>query len=79
MSLAQIQTIFTEVLDLDAPVDWSTVRYQHTEGWDSLRHMAMVGEFEDTFSIMLDTDDVIALSSFEEALAILARHGVATA
>ena len=78
MSLKQIQEIFTEVLDLADPVDWANVRYQETPGWDSLRHMAMIGELEDTFTVMLDTDDVIDLSSFEKALSILGRYGVPT-
>lgn len=78
MSLKQIQGIFADMLDLEEPVAWDSVRYQETSGWDSLRHMTMIGEFEDTFAIMLDTDDVIDLSSFEKALAILGKHGVTT-
>jgi len=78
MTLQQIKSVFTDVLDLNESIDWASVRYQETDGWDSLHHMAMVGEFEDTFAIMLDTDDVIALSSFEEALRILGKYGVVT-
>jgi hypothetical protein len=39
--------------------------------------MALVAEIEDAFDIMLETDDVIGLSSFEVAKEILARYGVA--
>jgi len=79
MKLKQVRSIFADILTLGDPVDWSTIRYQQTTGWDSLAHMALVGELEDAFEIMLDTDDVIAMSSFDEALKILARYGVDTA
>ncbi len=39
-------------------------------------HMQLVGEIEDTFDIMLDTDDVIGMSSYPVARQILAKYGV---
>jgi len=70
------EAVFIDMLDLTPPVDWSTVRYQEIEAWDSLAHMAIVGELEDRFGIMLDTDDVLDMSSFDKALEILAKYGV---
>jgi acyl carrier protein len=75
----ETKAVFTEILELDADVDWSGVRYQVTPGWDSVAHMAIVGELEDRFSIMLETDDVIDMSSFERAIAILEKHGIESA
>jgi len=76
--MEKVKEVFTEMLGLAADVDWDSVAYQSTEGWDSLAHMAIVGELEDRFGIMLDPDDVIDMSSFAKALEILARHGVGT-
>jgi acyl carrier protein len=76
MSTTPVQRIFNEILVLDAPVDWDCVRYQVTPGWDSLAHMAIVGEMEDRFGIMLDTDDVLDMSSYGKALEILSKYGV---
>ena len=44
--------------------------------WDSVAHMALVTELEVTFDVMLETEDIIAMSSLAEARRILARHGV---
>jgi acyl carrier protein len=69
------QSVFIDILGLAEPIDWATVRYQEIEAWDSLAHMAIVGELEDRFGIMLDTDDVLDMSSFDKALEILAKYG----
>ena len=74
----KVKEVFAEMLGLSADVDWSTVAYQSTEGWDSLAHMAIVGELEDRFGIMLDADDVIEMSSYDRTLEILAKYGVQT-
>ena len=37
--------------------------------------MALVAELEDRFDVMLETDDVLAMSSFTVASEILQRHG----
>jgi len=63
-------------MKIPADVDWSEVKYQQTEGWDSLAHMAMVGEIEDRCGIMLETDDVIDMSSYEIAIEILKKYDV---
>ena len=50
--------------------------YSQTTGWDSVAHMALIGEIENAFDIMLSTDDVIGLSSYPRAEEILANYGV---
>ena len=67
--------IFTELLEVQEPVDWDTVKYQEVEGWDSLAHMAIVAELEDTLGIMLDTDDIIDMSSFAKSVECAAANG----
>lgn len=50
--------------------------YQGIEAWDSVGHMTLVAALEDAFDIMLDTDDIIDLSSFEKGKEILAKYNV---
>ena len=38
--------------------------------------MGLMAGLEDTFNIMLETDDIIDFSSFTKGLEILARYGV---
>jgi acyl carrier protein len=69
--------LFVEVLTLDEEtVDWDGLTYRSIPEWDSIAHMALVGEIEDEFDIMLETDDVIAMSSFPIACEMLKKYGV---
>lgn len=44
--------------------------------WDSVAHMAIVAAAETAFDIMLDTDDVVNMSSFAKAKEILGKYGI---
>ena len=76
MTRDELEEIFLAVFPLDPNVDWSSVRYGETTGWDSLAHMQLITELEDRCDILIDTDDVIDLSSFDKAVEILARYVV---
>ncbi len=51
-------------------------QYGVTAGWDSMAHMQLICEIEGAFDLMLNTDEVISLSSFERAKEILKAHGI---
>lgn len=47
------------------------LKYQGVELWDSVGHMTLVAALEDAFDIMMETDDIIDLSSYEKGIEIL--------
>lgn len=47
------------------------LKYQQIELWDSVGHMTLVANIEDSFDIMMETDDIIDLSSYEKGIEIL--------
>ncbi len=51
----------------------SGLQYQDIPAWDSVGHMQLIAELEDTFGIMMDTDDIIDFSSYEKGKEILAK------
>jgi acyl carrier protein len=57
-------------------VDWASLEYRAIPEWDSVAHMAVIAEIEDAFDIMIDIDDVIAMSSFAIAQQIVVKYGV---
>ena len=73
----KLKTAFHTAIGVPRETDFDTVAYGTTPGWDSVAHMALVAEIETAFDIMLDTDDVIGMSSFHEAKRILGKYGVA--
>jgi acyl carrier protein len=52
------------------------LKYNSIPEWDSVAHMALIAELETTFDIMLDTDDIIDMSSVEKAKDILSRYDI---
>ncbi len=77
MSTQRLREIFAESLaiPLDKVVD--TLTFNTIPEWDSVAHMALVAAIEDAFGIMIDTDDVIDMSSFAKAREIVTKYGVA--
>jgi acyl carrier protein len=63
---------------LSIPVDTivDTLTYGSIPQWDSIAHMALVTELESVFDVMLDTDDILGMSSVAVSRDILAKHGV---
>ena len=50
--------------------------YQDIEEWDSVGHMSLIAELEDTFNIMMDTDDIIDFSSYKKGMELLSKYGI---
>lgn len=72
----QLQDVFIAALGLPADTDFNALSYRSVPQWDSVAHMALVARLESTWDIMLDTDDVIDMSSFVVCKGILARYGI---
>ncbi len=67
---------FRTALNLPDEVEVQHLKYNQIKEWDSVGHMALVGALEETFDIMLETDDVLDMSSFDKAAEILGKNGV---
>lgn len=76
MNVEKLQQIFAESLEIDASQVVDELTYNEVPEWDSVAHMALVAEIEDQFDIMLDTDDVLDLSSFAKAKEILTKYDI---
>jgi acyl carrier protein len=72
-----VREAFVKALDLPADTNTETLEIGVTPEWDSVGHMTLVAELEEQFGIALETDDLVAMSSFPVSLEILRRYGVA--
>jgi acyl carrier protein len=50
--------------------------YQSVAAWDSVGHMSLIAVLEESFDIMLDTDDIIGFSSYSIGKEILSRYSI---
>ena len=64
---------FVEALEVSAD-QVTGLKYQEIPNWDSVGHMGLIAAIEDAFDIMVDTDDIIDLSSFEKGMEILSKN-----
>ena len=49
------------------------LKYQDIEAWDSVGHRGLIAALEDAFDIMMDTDDIIDLNSYEKGKELLMK------
>ena len=68
--------VFTEALGVNEDVVTDDLQYNSISEWDSVAHMSLVAEIEEAFDIMLDTDDIIDMSSPAKAKEILQKYDV---
>jgi acyl carrier protein len=72
----EYKNIFVEAFALGSDVDVTSLEYQAIPEWDSVGHMNLIGEIEDSFDIMMDIDDVIDFSSFTKGIELLEKYEV---
>ncbi|WAJ71040.1 acyl carrier protein [Catenovulum adriaticum] len=73
---AQLKNAFVSALAIDENEVSDSLAYSEHPKWDSTAHMVLIAELESQFDIMLDTDDIIDMSSFAKAKEILAKYDV---
>jgi acyl carrier protein len=69
-------TVFSEVLSVPVDIVTDDLKYNSISEWDSVAHMILVSAIEEKFSVMLDTNEILDLSSVAQAKTILAKHGI---
>ncbi len=74
-NLEKYTNAFATTFEID-PAATEGLKYQAIPVWDSVGHMSLVAALEEAFDIMMDTDDIIDLSSFEKGKEILAKYDV---
>lgn len=72
---ARLKKAFSDALDLAQEKITDELSYG-SETWDSVAHMALIASIESEFDIMMETDDVIDLSSFKKSKEILKKYDV---
>lgn len=72
-NLEKYNQAFIESLEITAD-QLAGLAYQQVPNWDSVGHMGLIAAIEDAFDIMMDTDDIIDLSSYEKGMEILTKN-----
>ncbi|EGT5652089.1 acyl carrier protein [Cronobacter sakazakii] len=74
-NLVKYNTIFMETFEVTEEM-LADYKYQDTPSWDSVGHMTMIAALEETFDIMMDTEDIIDFTSWQKGKEILQKYDV---
>ena len=66
---------FVESLDVEES-QLMGLAYQEVPAWDSVGHMGLISELEDTFDIQFGTDDIVDFNSYVKGIELLKKYDV---
>ena len=72
-NLEKYNKAFMETFEI-SEAQLAGLKYQDIEAWDSVGHMGLIAALEDAFEIMMDTDDIIDLNSYEKGKELLSKE-----
>ena len=71
-----LKNVFSETLGIEDNLINDELKYQSIPEWDSVNHMYLVTELENSFELEIDSDDILEIKSFKEAKEVLKKYGV---
>jgi acyl carrier protein len=74
-NLEKLIKAFSDALGIRAEAVTDALSYGDTP-WDSVAHMVIIAAIDSAFGIMMDTEDVIDMSSFAKAKEIVRKYGI---
>lgn len=75
-NLEKLDSIFCEVFNVDATVLGPDFDNNSVAGWDSVHQLSLTTGVEDAFDIMLDPEDIIDFTSYENAKNIIGKYDI---
>lgn len=75
-NLETLNNIFCEVFSVEASALGEGFDDKSVDGWDSVRQLSLTAAVEDAFDIMLDPEDILDFTSYDNAKAILGKYEI---
>ena len=71
-NLERFNKIFCDVMQVDEE-KLIGLRFKEHDLWDSVGHMTLIAALEEEFDIMLETEDMMSIKSYQEGKEILSQ------
>jgi len=75
-NIEKYQDVFIQSFSVDKTQLDEKFVYESVPEWDSVGHMGMIAELEDSFDIMMEMDDIIDFSSYTVGMDILSKYNI---
>lgn len=76
MSARSLEEVFAQSLAIPLESVTDQLTYNSVPQWDSVSHMALIAAIEEAFEVLIETEDVLDMSSFAKAKLIVGKYGV---
>ena len=67
---------FITAFDFNGSALGPDLKYESIQEWDSIGHMGLIAELEDSLEISMEMDDIIDFSSYEKGIDILKKYNI---
>ena len=75
-NLEKLNNIFCEVFSTELSSLNASFNKDNIESWDSVHQLSLTSSVEDEFDIMLDAEDILEFTSYDNAKTILAKYDI---
>lgn len=75
-NLEKLNNIFAEVFSVDVSELNESFDKNSVDSWDSVHQLSLTSAVEDEFDIMLDAEDILGFTSYENAKEILKKNEI---
>lgn len=75
-ALKKYNQAFCESLGVSEDVLGEDFTFKDVDCWDSVAHLSLISNLEDTFDIMFDAEDILHYESYENGKKLLKKYGV---
>lgn len=75
-NLEKLNAIFCEVFSVEESALNSEFNNCSVEGWDSVHQLSLTSSVEDEFDIMLDAEDILEFTSYDNAKKVLTKYEI---
>ena len=75
-NLEKLNNIFCEVFSVEPTALTADFNNTTVDGWDSVHQLSLTSSIEDEFDIMLDAEDILEFTSYENAKSLLAKYDI---
>ena len=75
-NLQAYQHVFMEAFGVEPEVLNDTFTFQTIQEWDSMAHMSLISQLEETFDVFFETEDILNYGSYLNGMEILRRYGI---
>lgn len=76
-NITKLNNIFVEIFTVEKIALNSSFNNQNVNNWDSIHQLSLVTAIEDEFNLMLDAEDILDFTSYDNVKNILLKYNIA--